>query len=80
MPDEHVPQVQCEIAVYSAPVGLFVSYHPDAPHWRMRTVIVMVERDDEYIERMYQRCEEFMRAIAEHRSPSAPARTIPQLF
>lgn len=80
MPEEHTPQVQCEIAVYNAPAGLFVSYHPDAPHWRMRTVIVRVDRDDAYIERMVARCGEFMRAIREHRSLSAPARTIPKLF
>jgi hypothetical protein len=80
MPAEHAPQVQCEIAVYEATCGLFLSYHPDAPHWKMRLVIVPVARDDAYIERMYLRCNEFMRAIEEHRSPSAPAHTIPKLF
>jgi len=80
MPDEHIPQVQCEIAVYGAPAGGFISYHPDAPHWKMRTVIVIVERDDAYIERMVARCGEFMRALQEHRSPSAAASTMPRLF
>jgi predicted phage-related endonuclease len=80
MPEEHIPQVQCEIAVYNAPAALFVSYHPDAAHWKMRTVIVKVDRDEDYIERMLARCNEFMRALHEHRSPSAPARTIPKLF
>jgi hypothetical protein len=80
MPAEHIPQVQCEIACYGARDGFFISYHPDAPHWKMRTVIVLVRRDDDYITRMLNRCSEFMRAIDEHRSPSAPAPRIPKLF
>jgi len=80
MPREHIPQVQCEIAVYDAPAALFVSYHPAAPHWKMRTVILRIPRDDVYIARMEDRCCEFMRALHEHRSPSAPAHTIPKLF
>jgi len=80
MPAEHKPQVQCEIACYGAPSALFISYHPDAPHWKMRTVIVRVQRDEPYILSMYNRCNEFMKALSEHRSPSAPAKSIPRLF
>lgn len=80
MPDEHKPQVQCEIACYEAPGALFVSYHPHAPHWRMRTVIIEVKRDEAYCEEMLRRCKDFMAAIRENRSPSAPRAAIPKLF
>lgn len=80
MPIEHKPQVQCEIAVWDADQAVFVSYHPDAPHWKMRTVVLGIPRDGLYIAEMVRRCKEFKAAIAEHRSPSAPARVIPRLF
>lgn len=80
MPAEHKPQVQCEIAVYGVTEALFVSYHPIAPHWKMRTVVLRVPRDEAYIDEMYRRCKDFMAAIRENRSPSAPRAAIPKLF
>lgn len=80
MPDEHRPQVQCQMFVHNVESTLFTSYHPEAPHWKMQTVNVEVARDEAYIEYMVQRCEQFMRAMRGDAPVYNKAISIPSLF
>lgn len=80
MPDEHRPQVQCQMFVHDVDVTLFTSYHPDAPHWRMRAVTLEVERDEAYIEHMVKRCEQFMQAFRGEATVYNKPISIPSLF
>ena len=80
MPDEHRPQVQCQMFVHKVDLTLFTSFHPDEPHWKMRTVTLEVKRDEAYIEYMVQRCEQFMRALRGEAPVVTKAIEIPSLF
>lgn len=80
MPDEHRPQVQCQMFVHEVSSTYFTSFHPMAPHWKQRTVTVEVPRDEAYIEYMVQRCEQFWRAFHGETSVYNKPITIPSLF
>lgn len=80
MPDEHRPQVQCQMFVHDVHTTFFTSFHPMAAHWTQRTVTVEVQRDDAYIEYMVQRCEQFMRALRGEVSVYKRPISIPSLF
>lgn len=80
MPDEHRPQVQCQMFVHDVPTTLFTSYHPDAAHWKQRTITVEVERDEAYIEYMVGRCEQFMCAFRGESPVYNKPIEIPSLF
>lgn len=80
MPDEHRPQVQCQMFVHDVSSTLFTSYHPEAPHWKQRAVTIEVPRDEAYIEHMVQRCEQFMRALSGDASVYRKPIDIPSLF
>lgn len=80
MPDEHRPQVQCQMFVHELDRTLFTSFHPDEPHWKMRTITVEVKRDEAYVEYMVQRCEQFMRAFRGESPVVTKPITIPSLF
>jgi len=80
MPDEHRPQVQCQMFVHNVDTTLFTSFHPDEPHWRMRTVTVEVKRDQAYIEYMVERCQQFMKAMRGEAPVIQKAISIPSIF
>lgn len=80
MPDEHRPQVQCQMFVHNVHTTFFTSFHPGAPHWKQRTVTVEVKRDEAYCEYMVQRCEQFMRAMRGDSSVYHKPIEIPSLF
>lgn len=80
MPDEHRPQVQCQMFVHELDRTLFTSFHPDEPHWKMRTITVEVKRDEAYVEYMVQRCEQFMRALRGESPVVTKPISIPSLF
>lgn len=81
LPDKHRAQVQCQMLVWDVPKSLFISYHPDMPHWKLRSVIVEVEADRAYQAVMVKKCEEFMAAFRGERMFQTPATTgIPKLF
>lgn len=80
MPDEHMPQVQAQMFVWEVEKTLFISYHPDMPHWKMNTVIIEVPRNEVYIQSMLARAERFMDEFNGVRRPTARARSIPTLF
>jgi predicted phage-related endonuclease len=80
MPDEHRAQVQCQMCVHGYDSTLFVSYHPDAPHWKMRTVIVEVPVNPAYRDLMLQRCDQFIAAMRGHAPITTRSIDIPQLF
>lgn len=80
MPDEHRPQVQCQMFVHDVDTTLFTSYHPNEPHWKMRTVTVEVKRDEPYCAYMLERCQQFMRALRGEAPVVTKAISIPSLF
>jgi putative phage-type endonuclease len=80
MPDEHRAQVQCQMCVHKYEETLFVSYHPDAPHWKMRTVIIEVPLNLAYQDLMLQRCDQFMAAMRGIAPITTRAIDIPTLF
>jgi hypothetical protein len=80
MPDDHRPQVQCQMFVHEVDRTLFTSYHPDAPHWKIRTVCVEVPRDETYVELMLRRCEEFRRVMFGESTVYKKVIEIPSLF
>jgi hypothetical protein len=80
MPDEHRAQVQSQMCVHAADQTLFISYHPDAPHWRQRTVIVEVPVNRSYRDLMLERCDQFMAAFRGERSVVTRAISVPELF
>lgn len=59
LPEEYRPQVQLQMEVHRADLTYFISYHPDAPEWRMRSVKIEVARDQRYIDYMLARCAAF---------------------
>lgn len=81
LPDKHRAQVQCQMLVWDVARSLFISYHPDMPHYKLRLVIVEVERDPAYQQVIVSKCEEFMAAFRGERMFQTPAHTgIPKLF
>lgn len=80
MPDEHRPQVQCQMFVHNIDRTLFTSFHPGEPHWRMRTVNVEVLLDEAYCEHMVKRCEQFMAALRGEAPVVTKSISIPSLF
>lgn len=81
VPDEHQPQVQCQMAVWELGETLFVSYHPDAPHWSMRCCIVVLPRDELYIAKMMRRVDAFREFYDKGLIPEHGARgAVPRLF
>lgn len=80
LPDGHKAQVHCQMFVHQCDQTLFVSYHPDALHWRVRTVIVEVKEDRGYRDLMLERCEQFMQAFNGEAPVVRQAISIPKLF
>lgn len=82
MPRDHIAQVQSQMAVHGVDMTLFVSYFPEMPHWKMRTVIIEVPRDPVFIDQFYERSDRFIRAFRGERDLIEPvtSRTIPKLF
>lgn len=78
LPKEYKPQVQLQMAVHEADLTYFISHHPEAPDWRMRTVKIEIERDPRYIDYMLTRCAEFWRFYT-FTDEDAP-RGIPETF
>lgn len=80
MPDTHRAQVQSQMCVHGCDRTVFVSYHPDAPHWRMRTVLVEVALNPSYQDLMLERCDQFMRALRGEAPMVTRSISIPELF
>lgn len=80
MPDEHRAQVQCQMCVHGCDRTMFISYHPDAPHWKQRTALVEVPLNTSYRDLMLERCDQFMRAFRGDAPLITRAIEIPQLF
>lgn len=80
MPDDHRAQVQCQMCVHECDRTLFISYHPDAPHWKQRTVLVEVPLNTGYRDLMLERCNQFMQAFRGEGPVVTRAIEIPQLF
>jgi len=80
MPDEHRPQVQCQMFVHDVQWTMFTSYHPDVAHWKQRTITVAVPRDQAYIDYMLERCQQFMTALNGESTVYKKSIVIPSLF
>lgn len=80
MPDEHRPQVECQMCVHDVDETLFISYHPNAAHWKLRTVIVEVRSDRAYREMMLEKCEQFLKAFRGETPVQPRSITIPKYF
>lgn len=80
MPDVHRAQVNCQMCVHDCDRTIFISYHPDAPHWKMRTALVEVPLNTSYRDLMIERCDQFMRAFRGEAPVVTRAISIPELF
>lgn len=80
LPAEHKPQVQCQIACMEASQAHFVSYSPKPAHWKMRCVVVLVERDDSYIRQMYERCQRFKEHVIDGKPLIRALSSTPKYF
>lgn len=80
MPNAHKPQVTCQMFVHNCDRTLFVSYHPNALHWRFKCVIVEVALDTSYRDLMLERCEQFMEAFNGEAPQIKRHIGVPQLF
>lgn len=80
MPDEHRAQVQTQMFVHDCDQTLFVSYHPAAAHWKLRTIIVEVPANRTYRSLLIERCEHFMQAMDGNAPVVKRAIHIPELF
>ncbi len=82
LPPQYVPQVQFQMMVHDVKWTLFISHHPNPAHWKMKTVILEIPRDDAYCERMLARCLEFKRFLDAPELGRAPviAAKLPQYF
>lgn len=78
LPEEYKPQVQLEMECHGADVTYFISHHPDAPHWRQRTVKIEVPREQSYIDYMLRQCKNFWRFYTF--TDEAPSSDIPETF
>lgn len=80
MPHVHKPQVTCQMFVHNVDRTLFVSYHPEALHWRFKCVIVEVALDTSYRDLMLERCDQFMRVLNGEEHQVTHHIGVPQLF
>ena len=78
LPSEYKPQVQLQMEVHGADLTYFITHHPDAPDWRMRTVKIEVERDQGYIDYMLARSAAFMKFYTF--TDDEPVSGIPETF
>lgn len=78
LPEEYKPQVQLEMECHGADVTYFISHHPEAPHWRQRTVKIDVPRDQGYINYMLDQCSRFWKFYTFQDEP--PTDGIPETF
>ena len=62
LPTDYIPQVQGSMWITESPFWYFVSYHPDAP-----SVIIRVERDEKYIEKLAFAVNNFIDVLCEKR-------------
>ena len=62
LPSEYVPQVQGSIWITGADSWDFVSYHPD-----IEPMLIHVERDDEYIEKLESEINKFVSKLIKQR-------------
>lgn len=83
IPERYVAQVQFQMMVQGLKNTLFISHHPNPPHWKMRTVILEVPRDEVYCARLRKKCEEFKRFLdhpEQSRAEALLAGPIPKYF
>lgn len=84
LPKEYYPQVQCQMAVHDIRTTLFISYYSGNKKLptSMRTAIIEVDRDDQYIEEMYRRCITFQqyRNGLQEITPVRRLTELPKLF
>lgn len=80
MPHAHKAQVTCQMFVHNCDQTLFVSYHPDALHWRFKCVTVEVALDTSYRDLMLERCDQFMQVFNGEEPQVKRHIGVPQLF
>jgi len=59
VPTKYIPQIQCQLAVTGRKWCDFVSFDPRLPDG-LQILIVRLERDDEYIEKLQDRVVKFL--------------------
>ena len=79
--ETYKPQVQCELWVTGKDLCHFVSYDPRYKDPDKQLIVIDVERDEEYIERMQEKCTKFYSLLkTDTRLDIGFASDIPKLF
>lgn len=75
------PQITCEIICTDASVAHFISYDPRVKDPKLQLKLVVVERDENYIDQMAEKCTKFYEYLKSDTRPQAPSHdAIPNLF
>lgn len=71
VPDEHLPQIMCQLWVHNLPMSYFISFHPEMPDPQSRIVVLEVDRSEKLIDEMANKCSDFMEIFKRGDRPSA---------
>jgi hypothetical protein len=81
--DTYKAQIQCEIACTEKDGCHFLSFDPRYPDPDKQLIVIEVERDEDYIEKMEEKCTEFWNYLQTDTRPEckiAGLNVIPELF
>lgn len=78
VPDEHLPQIDCQMFTHDLEVTYFVSFNPDMPDPQSRLAVVEVPWDRDREDYMLERCAKFYEIFqrGERPGPNNTARSI----
>jgi hypothetical protein len=74
VPEEHWPQIDCQMFVHDLPATVFLSYNPDMPDPESRLVRLMLERNEKREQYMLERCHEFYEIFRKGERPGPAKR------
>jgi hypothetical protein len=77
VPDEHIPQIDCQMFVHDLDVTHFLSFNPEMPDPASRLVRIDVPRDRRREQYMLERCHEFMEIFRRGERPGPKKTTSP---
>lgn len=71
IPEEHFPQITCQLAVHDLPLSHFVSYHPEMPDDKSQVCVLPFERNLKLEREMLEKSHEFMQIFRRGDRPTA---------
>jgi hypothetical protein len=79
--ETYKPQIQCEILCTNSSLNHFLSYDPRVKDPKLQLKLIIVERDNDYLDKMANNCIKFYEYLKSDTRPQAPSTdVIPTLF